>query len=55
MYPTIEKAEIVRIGGRYFGIMKMKGQIGGYYKEGKTRMEVITKLLIHAKLDGFVK
>jgi len=54
------KSEITRIGGIYVGLMRAYEPVtglpvaGGYYASGKTRMEVITKLLSYARIDGHI-
>lgn len=52
---TIQYCVIDPVAGLYAGYMAIKGMAGGYYATGKTRMEVLTKLLVYARLDGHIK
>ena len=52
---TIQYCEVVPFAGIYVGFLKIENMTGGYYAKGKTYMEVITKLLVYARLDGHIK
>ncbi len=51
---TIQYCVIEPVAGIYAGYMAIENMLGGYYATGKTRMEVLTKLLAYARIDGHI-